>query len=352
MYPALAVVKALEPAAELLWVGSAAGPEKGLVERAGLPFRGISAGGLRGKNPLAALAGAVQLGRGYLQSRRILARFAPDVVFVTGGYVCAPVTLAAHRAGSPVLIYLPDIEPGQAIKFLSRFAAKIAVTVPAAQAFFAAGQTVVTGYPARQALYTTGRRAARDRLNLEPEYPVILVFGGSQGARSINRAVARPQTLAALLERAQLVHLSGPHDAGWVAEVRRGLPELLRRRYHLYPYLHREMADAFAAADVVICRAGASTLGELPAVGAPSILVPYPHSGAHQWANARYLAEQGAALIVPDEEAGERLAQTALNLLADATQRASMAAAARKLARPQAARAIAKEIEELSHGHH
>ena len=141
-------------------------------------------------------------------------------------------------------------------------------------------------------------------------------------------------------------------DASWVAEVRRGLPESLKRRYHLYPYLHREMAAAFVAADVVICRAGASTLGELPAVGAPSILVPYPHSGAHQWANARYLAEQGAALIVPDEEVGQRLVQTALNLLNDSTQRASMAAAARNLARPQAARAIAQEIEEVSHGHH
>jgi UDP-N-acetylglucosamine--N-acetylmuramyl-(pentapeptide) pyrophosphoryl-undecaprenol N-acetylglucosamine transferase len=154
VYPALAVVQAFKDKhpLELLWLGSRGGLEKGLVEQAGIPFRGISAAGLRGKNPLALLEGVLKLSRGYWQSRRLLAEYQPDVLFITGGYVCAPVSIAAHQAGIPILIYLPDIEPGQAIKFLSRYATKVAVTAPPTQAFFPVGLTVVTGYPVREAL--------------------------------------------------------------------------------------------------------------------------------------------------------------------------------------------------------
>ncbi|RME51561.1 MAG: undecaprenyldiphospho-muramoylpentapeptide beta-N-acetylglucosaminyltransferase [Caldilineae bacterium] len=352
VYPALAVVNALDPATEVVWVGSEGGIEKELVERAGIPFVGIAAGGLRGKNPAAAAANLWKLGRGYLQSRRHIARRRPDVLFVTGGYVCVPVTLAAHRAGVPVLIYLPDIQPGKAIQFLSRFAERVAVTAPPAQAHFPPGLTVVTGYPARAELYAADPAAARARLRLSDDAPVVLVYGGSQGARSINRALARPDALQQLLARAQVLHLSGARDIAWVEGVRRDLPESLRRRYHLHAYLHEEMVDAFAAADLVICRAGASTLGELPAAAAPAILVPYPYSGAHQWPNAQFLAEQGAAVILPDAELAERLLPVTLELLDDAERRSAMAAAARKLARPDAAHAIATLIEELRYGHH
>ncbi|MFQ5612405.1 MAG: undecaprenyldiphospho-muramoylpentapeptide beta-N-acetylglucosaminyltransferase, partial [Anaerolineae bacterium] len=346
VYPALAVVQELrrqatgqrspdEEGLELLWVGSADGMEQELAARAGIPLATIPAAGLRGKNPVAAGRGLWALGRGYGHSLRLVRRFQPDALFVTGGYVCTPVTLAARRARVPVLIYLPDIEPGLAIKFLSRFADRVAVTAPEAQRFFRPGLTVVSGYPVRPELYQTQRGEARARLGLEPAEPVLLVFGGSRGARSINRAVGA--AIEELLEAAQVVHISGHLDAGWMQARRSELGAAQQARYHLYRYLHAEMSDALAAADLVVSRAGASVLGEYPALGLPAILVPYPHAGAHQARNAAYLAGRGAAVVVNDADLATNLKGATLSLLADRARRAQMAAAARALARPRAA---------------
>lgn len=347
MYPALAVVHALDSVTDLLWVGSTTGLERKLIEEAGIPFAGISAAGLRGKNPLAMLTGLIKLNQGFFQSKALLAQFKPDVLFVTGGYVCAPVTVAAHGKGVPILIYLPDIQPGQAIKFLSRYADKVAVTAPAAQAFFPAGQTVVTGYPVREALYATDQASARARLNLHPHRPTLLVFGGSQGARSINKAIANREALEKLTAQAQIIHISGAQDADWTQTFRAELSAEVQAHYHLYGYLHTEMAAAFAAADLIVCRAGASILGEAPAVGAPAVLVPYPYSGAHQRLNAEYMADQGAAVIVDDADLPQKLLPTVMGLLSDAEKRARMATAARKLAKPEAAQAIAAQLKLL-----
>jgi UDP-N-acetylglucosamine--N-acetylmuramyl-(pentapeptide) pyrophosphoryl-undecaprenol N-acetylglucosamine transferase len=357
VYPALAAVHTLEhdPAyqgrlTDLVWVGSRGGLEESLVEGAGIVYRGISAAGLRGKNPLDLMRGLIKLGQGYLQSQKLLAEYRPDVLFVTGGYVCAPITVAAHRQGIPVGIYLPDIEPGQAIKFLSHYADRVAVTAPPAQRFFPAGLTTVTGYPVRAELYQTNPADARSRLNLASDWPVLLVFGGSQGARSINQAIANPATLACLLRQTQLVHISGKLDADWTRTMQASLPADLKTRYHLYPYLHAEMTDALVSADLIISRAGASVLGEATAVGAASILVPYPYSGAHQWANAQYLADQGAAVIIADEDLEEKLVTITLDLLKDHERRAQMGAMAQTLARPDAAQKLVTMLIDLSQG--
>lgn len=349
VYPALAVVQELSSSTEIMWVGSRGGMEEALVKKAGLPYQGIAAAGLRGKNLVAAIAGLVRLIWGYTQSRQLIAAFKPDVLFVTGGYVCVPTTLAARRAGVPVVIYLPDIEPGQAIKFLSRLAVKIAVTAPPAQKFFPTGLTVVTGYPVRPELYRLDKQQARATLNIEGNRPVVLAFGGSQGARSINQAIIRPGTLAHLLQNTDLIHISGTKDAAQTQAVYQQLPPDWQRHYHLYPYLHAEMAAAFVAADVIISRAGASILGEAPAVGTPSILVPYPYSGAHQWLNARYMAEQNAAIVIPDETLADALWPAIDSLLNDPTHRATMSTAAQELARPHAAQSIAALLQEVRH---
>jgi len=321
--------------------------EEELVSRAGIPFEGISAAGLRGKNPPATLRGLWALSRGFRQARRLVATFEPDVLFITGGYVCAPVTLAARLAGVPVLIYLPDMEPGLAIKSLAHLADRVAVTAPPVVGHFRPGQAVVTGYPVRRQLLEGDRTAARKRLGLAEEGPpVLLVFGGSQGARSINRAVS--EGLERLLQAAQVIHISGRRDADWTQARRASLPEALRARYHLYDYLHDEMTDALLAADLAVSRAGASTLGEFPAVGLPAVLVPYPYAGAHQWANARYLVEAGAAVAIADADLGRDLVPTVLDLLADDDRRAAMGRAARSLARADAAQRIAHELKELA----
>lgn len=339
----------MQASPDLCWVGSAGGVEAGLSTRAGIAFEGIPAAGLRGKNPLALLGGLWSLVRGFRQARRLVADFRPDVLFVTGGYACVPVALAARLARVPLLIYLPDMRPGLAIRLLARLAARVAVTAAPAARHFRPAQAVVTGYPVRRELFERGRSEARARLGLSQEgegRPLLLVFGGSQGARSINRALS--QGLEKLLEVAHVVHISGQRDVEWAQARRAELPAGLRDHYHLHAYLHEEMVDALLAADLAVSRAGASTLGEFPAAGLPAVLVPYPYAGAHQWENATYLVEAGAAVAIDDADLAGALVPTALNLLSDAGRRAEMRRAAQSLAQPDAARHIAELLSDLA----
>ncbi len=358
MYPALAAVAELRQQCDELaicWLGSTGGLEQPLIERAGIEFEPIAAVGLRGKNPAAAINSLWTLGQGYRQARQIIGRFKAEALFVTGGYVSVPVTLAARQAGVPILIYLPDIEPGLAIKFLARFADRVAVTAPEAQKFFKPGLTVVTGYPVRAELSTAipggaeAKAAARRQLNLSDDLPVLLVFGGSQGARSINRALTAH--LEAYLEVSQIVHVSGALDQAWTQARRAELPPRLQTRYHLAAYLHQQMIAALLAADLVVSRAGASVLGEFPAVGLPAILVPYPYAGAHQRLNANYLARRQAALVVNDADLDQILKETVLNLITNKKKLQAMRQACKSLAQPGAAARLAREIWEVgTHG--
>jgi UDP-N-acetylglucosamine--N-acetylmuramyl-(pentapeptide) pyrophosphoryl-undecaprenol N-acetylglucosamine transferase len=354
VYPALTVVQKLaQQLAEIdiLWVGSQGGMEQALVERAGLKIETISAAGVRGKNPVAAIGSLWTLTQGYRQSWQIIHRFRPDVLFVTGGYVCVPVALAARRAGVPIIIYLPDLEPGWAIKFLARFANRVAVTAPEAQKFFKPGLTVVTGYPVQAELFSlrqAGKTAARRQLGLTDDWPVLLVFGGSRGARSINRAVTGQ--LEAYLRVSQVIHVCGTLDEEWARARQAELPEDLQARYHLSAYLHEEKAAAFVAADLMISRAGASVMGELPAAALPAVLAPYPYAGAHQVLNAQYLARHQAAIILADADLNEKLKEVVINLLTDKTKLVEMSQASQSLAKPDAAACLARAILEIKNG--
>lgn len=349
VYPALAVAERLKPSDVICYVGSVGGVEEELVGRVGLPFRAISAGGLRGLAPWRVVLNLIRLARGTVQARQIVGDFNPDVVFVTGGYVCVPVVLSAWLRRLPILIYLPDIVPGLAVRFLARFATSVAVSFSQSQTFFNRSKVVVSGYPVRSAFFTADRQTARKALGLEPGLKTVMVFGGSQGAHSLNLALEA--ILDRLLEDYQVIHICGPLDAERfvlddVERRRQALNEGARRRYKAYPYLHEEMVSALAAADLVVARAGAATLGELPALGLVSILVPYPYAGRHQADNADYLARHGAALVIDDAELGEKLLPTISNLLEDDQKRTEMSHMARSLARPQAAERIAALLRE------
>lgn len=353
MYPALAVVQSLkqqqhaEQQPDILWVGSSGGMERALVERANLKIELISAAGLRGKNPVAFLRGLLALSQGYRQSRQIIQRFQPDVLFITGGYVCVPVTLAARRAGVPVVIYLPDIEPGLAIKFLARFARRIAVSTPDTQKFFQPGLTQVTGYPVRPELLDSPQKDwARQQLRVSADQPVLLIFGGSQGARSINQAVTAH--IEDYLKVCQVVHITGKLDIDWVQARWAELTPELQQRYHVTAYLHTgQMVAALLAADLVISRAGASVLGEYPAIGLPAILVPLPIAGGHQALNADYLAQHGAAIQLDNAEINHKLKDMAINLLTDRQKLQTMSNASKKLAKADAAQRVAQMILEV-----
>ncbi len=345
MYPALAVLHALKhqtPDLETLWVGGAGGMEADLVGRARVPFESIPAAGLHGVG-LRALPGNLwQLGRGFAAARRILRRFRPQALFFTGGYVAVPVALAARtlRPRPRLVLYVPDIEPGLALKALARFADHIALTVEDSRKFFPPRiPATVTGYPIRPELTRWERPEARARFHLQEDIPALLVFGGSLGARSINRAVVRH--LPALLKEMQIIHVTGQRDWEEVQQATQGLPLASLGRYHLHAYLHgEEMGAALAAADLVLSRAGASSIGEFPAFGLPAVLVPYPHAWRYQQVNASYLEQRGAALILPDAALENDLPSTLLPLARAPEKLAAMRRAMQNLATPQAAEHI------------
>ncbi|MFC2023328.1 undecaprenyldiphospho-muramoylpentapeptide beta-N-acetylglucosaminyltransferase [Chloroflexota bacterium] len=353
VYPGLAVIRTLvEPKravgslpdldpAEVLWIGSRGGLEEEMVRQASVEFVGLAAGGLRGQSLLTSLRNAARIGGSISKAKSILTRFRPDVVFVTGGYACVSVTLAAWRQRLPILIYLPDVVPGLAIRFLSRLATRIAVTSEESYQYFARDKVVVTGYPVRSDIFEMDKLDARQTLELDPNEPTLLVFGGSRGARSINRALVAG--LHELLDICQIVHISGRLDSDWVAGYARRLPERFRSRYHHYPYMV-DMPKALVAADLAVARSGAATLGEFPAAGLPSILVPYPHSGQHQQANADYMAENGAAQVLPDPDLDQGLVPAILGLLGNGEALAAMRESARAMSRRDAAEAIARQL--------
>jgi UDP-N-acetylglucosamine--N-acetylmuramyl-(pentapeptide) pyrophosphoryl-undecaprenol N-acetylglucosamine transferase len=313
-----------------------------LVKHAGLPYTSIPAAGLHGVGLRVLPRNLALLTRGMLASRKILRDFQPDVLFFTGGYVAGPMAFAGRRV--PTLLYVPDIEPGLALKSLSRFADRIAVSAEDSQKYFKR-KVIVTGYPVRPEIKAWTRENGRTALKLDDDLPVLLVVGGSKGARTINQALV-PQ-LPSLLDKVQIVHLTGQLDWEAVETARNGLTSAQKKRYQVYPYLHEKMGAALATADLVIARAGASTLGEFPFFGLPAVLVPYPYAWRYQKVNADYLAQRGAAILVRDELLQVELLQVVKDLLNNPSKRMAMQTAMRRLERPRAAEAIAEQLLEL-----
>lgn len=336
-------------AIQTLWVGGEGGMEADLVQRAGIPYRTIPAGQIAGMG-LRTLPNLIRVFKGVLASRRILEDFQPDVLLFTGGYVAVPMALAGsgllggHKI--PSLVYVPDIEPGMALKLLARFASIIALTAEEARPYFSTKKRmVVTGYPTRPELGGWTREKGCQHLRLQPGRFTLLVTGGSTGARSINRALLAilPQLLADM----QVIHISGKLDWPEVEAAQKQLPAALAENYRAFPYVY-EMGAPLAAADLAVSRAGASTLGEYPLFGLPAILVPYPHAWRYQKVNAGYLADRGAACTIKDEQLPAELLPVVQTFFHDRDQLQRMRSAMRSLARPQAAQHLAGLVNELA----
>jgi len=339
--PALAVADALrDSGANVEFVGGERA-EAELVPAAGYPFHRLSVTGIDRRNPLRAARAAVLALRATAGARRILSRSGAAVVLGGGGYVAGPVGLAARSLGLPLAVTEADSHLGVANRLLAPLAARVFLAFPLE------GRTgkryVLTGRPVPAGTGTADRTAARERFGIGADERCLLVFGGSLGARRLNDASLEAFGRAA---PCAVLHACGRRDhpglASRLAEM--GNPP----HYHLHAYVE-PFADALAAADLVAGRAGGSVL-EVAAAGLPSILVPYPHATAgHQTANARYMAEAGAAVVVPDEELdGPRLAGELAELLGDPQRMATMAAGARAVARPDAAQRIAREVLALA----
>ena len=338
--------RASEPL-ELLFVGGTDSIEQRLAKRANILFEGLDVGGVRGAGPLKQAGNILRMVRAFRVARRAIRNFRPDVILATGGYVSAAVILAGSSEHIPIMIYLPDLEPGWAIKSLSRWATRIGVSFDEVVKYFDARKTIVTGYPVRDEFFNQSQEQARAHFKLNSQEPVITVFGGSRGAQSINRAVEN--NLSTILARTQLIHITGDNPDWLRLQSRReklGEPE--RGRYYLAPYLDEEMPLALGAASIVVARAGAATLGEFPAIGVPSLLVPYPFSGQHQDRNADFLVARGAARKIEDSRLDAELGTTVTSMLDDTVRLAEMSANAKALARPDAADKISETLLEIA----
>jgi UDP-N-acetylglucosamine--N-acetylmuramyl-(pentapeptide) pyrophosphoryl-undecaprenol N-acetylglucosamine transferase len=343
IYPGIAVAREVmrrEAASEVRFVGTAKGLETRLVPQAGFELSLIESAGLKNVGIGARVRGLLVLPKSFFAARRLIREFRPDIVVGAGGYVSGPVLLTAALMGKRTLVMESNALPGFTNRRLARFVDRAAVTFEAALPYFR-GKGVVTGNPVRREFFDIPPKS-RDATRFS-----VLVFGGSQGARAINEAmIAALPHLEAERARLHITHQTGEADfekvqeaytqAGWdaSAEVRR--------------YIDNMVAE-FAAADLIICRAGATTTAELVAAGKAALMIPFPQAADdHQRKNAEALQAAGAArLILQQELTGERLASEISALLQAPDELTGMEEASRKLARGDAAAATVDMMEEL-----
>jgi UDP-N-acetylglucosamine--N-acetylmuramyl-(pentapeptide) pyrophosphoryl-undecaprenol N-acetylglucosamine transferase len=341
VFPMLAVadaVRELLPSARLVFVGTDKGMETKLVPERGYELELIDVLPIRGGGVRGALRGVGRAAGSIPLARSIVARVAPDVVFSIGGYAAGPIALAARTLGLPLALMEPNAEAGLANRLIAPFVQRAYIAFPESQRYFKPSITLQTGTPIRKG-FTPAPYVAPAKNSLS-----VLVLGGSQGAKSLNEAI--PRALAELGAGVRVLHQCGrAHEAAANAVYAElGLGE----RARVVPFID-DMPAALATAELVVGRAGAGAVGEICAVGRPSLLVPYPFAGDHQKLNADSIARKGASIWVPSADATpQRLATELRNLMNDPSRLVSMAVAARRLGRPQAALTIARDLLTLA----
>jgi UDP-N-acetylglucosamine--N-acetylmuramyl-(pentapeptide) pyrophosphoryl-undecaprenol N-acetylglucosamine transferase len=352
--PGLAVAARLrESGAEVHWIGSRAGIEAKRVPEAGLPLHTIPVGKLRRYWDWQNVPDlAVRAPAGLARSWRLLRRLRPAVLLATGGFVALPPALAARALRIPLVVHEQTSVPGLANRVAGRFARRIALTFPLTGADLPTERTVLTGNPLRPELRGGSAAAAHRRFELDGARPIVYVTGGALGSHRINRDVG--EALPQLLEACQIIHQCGDNaktgDRAWLAERARALPEPLRRRYALTPYVGAELRDVYAAAALVIGRSGAGTVNECCQLGLPALYVPLPGtSGDEQTANARLVEAAGGAVVFPQVTLTPGGLQEAVTrLLGDRPALGAMGERARSLAVPDAADRIVRVLLEAA----
>ncbi len=342
--PALAVADALRArGADVEFIGGERA-EAELIPAAGYPFHRVRVRGLERRNPLRAALTLLLAAAATLRSMRLLRRIGADAVLGGGGYVAGPVGLAARLTRRPLALTEADSHLGVANRMLAPFAKRVFLAFPIeGRGRRGRRKWVVSGRPVPAGTGSADRAGARARFGIGPDEPCVLVFGGSLGARRLNDAAVEAFGAGS---PCAVLHASGRRDHD---DLRKRLEELgSPPYYHLHAYIE-PFADALAAADLVVARAGGSVM-EVAAAGLPAVLVPYPYATAdHQTSNARFIEQAGAAVVVPDGELdGPRLAREVGTLLGAPQRLGAMAKAARAVARPDAAERIADELIALA----
>ena len=358
IYPALAVAQHLRShfSADVLYLGSDDGLETQLVPAAGLPLKTIKAGKLRRYISWQTIKGVMRVPFGVIQAVEIVRRFRPDAVFTSGGYVAVPAGLAAYLNRVPLLMHQQDVPPNLSNRQVAPLATKISVAFEDSLAYFPAQKTLLLGNPMRQEILDIRQVApmvARARFGLAGDQPLLLVTGGSQGARHLNQVVC--QALPELLPVCQVLQISGKDLYEETLErsnqALAGGDPALKTRYRLVPYLNEEMPAALQAADLVLCRSGASTLSELATLGKPSILVPLPPAigKSPQEANAAMFERKRAGLVIKNAELeSQLLVERVKYIMTSPELLAFMMEATSSLARPQATQEIVEHLMKVA----
>ena len=344
MYPALAVAGRLAAEHEdVSFVGTPSGLEARLVPEAGIPFKALSAAGFDRSRPWTLLTSSARIAVSTLRAWRWLGAARPDVVVGFGGYVSIPVGFAAVMRGIPLVLHEQNSVPGLANRILSRWASAVGVTYEESAALMAHPDRVaITGNPVRPEVLESSRRLGREKLGLPDSATVLLVFGGSRGARHLNSAVIALSSRLLVPPEVCVIHVAGKAEVQSVRDALEASGGDGAGRWRVVDYID-DMGSALAASDLVIARAGATSIAEITALGLPAVLVPYPFAtDDHQTKNASSMVAHGAAELVADADLdGERFGDIVIRLLGDETLRATMSAASRSLGRPDAAERVA-----------
>lgn len=345
IYPAIAIAQewiARNPARRVVFVGTERGLEKTIVPRAGFPLELISVGGLKGKGLGDTIRNLFRLPRGFVQAFSLIGKRRPSVVLGVGGYSSGPVLLAAKLRGTPTAIHESNAYPGLANRLLARIVTAAAVAFEVAGTRMKRSDAVVTGNPIRKEFFAagSGRPATSDSRKR------LLIFGGSQGSRTINEAMTGALLfLAPLRERIDIVHQTGPAD---LEKVRAGYRASAFPSARVVPYLDPIVAE-IAAADLAVARSGAMTVGELAAAGRAAILIPFAAAtDNHQELNARAVEQAGGAVVITERELSpEKLAFAITGMISDPERTVRMGSAARALATPDATKKIVDLLEKI-----
>lgn len=346
LYPGLAVADRLRSAGnEVCFIGTRRGVEARVVPNCGYPIHFVRARGLSSR-PIPLLKALAETFVGFLQSVKLFLGCKPDLVVGTGGYVSAPAVLAAAMVGVPVVVLEQNAVPGKATRFLARLADQVCLSFPESASLLSGDKVVVTGNPVRPELMNCERGAARRQLELDSDRPTLLITGASQGASSLNKA-----TMKALVRWRDnpwtVLHLTGASQHEQVAREAAPLVEGGQLDYRPIAYLD-DIGSAYASADLVVSRAGATTIAELTCLGLPAILVPYPFAGGHQTQNAEAMARAGGAILVADEKIEEELTGLVEGLFREPEKLEQMRGASARLGEPEALNRIAGICETLA----
>lgn len=348
VFPGMAVIeelKAMGNEVETLFIGTEQGIESVVVPKEGYEIKFIRAEGFVGRGLLGKLRAVLRAVGALFASRKILRAADPDVVLGTGGYVSMGPVAMARTMSIPTLLLEPNLSPGMANRLLGRFADAVALTYHEGLSHFTRGRAYLTGSPVRPNIFTADRAVSLKLFRLKEGLFTVFISGGSQGARSINNAfIGALNHLIDLKDEIQFLHQCGQSDY-------EGVRKALRRLGFAgmaVPFVH-QMAEAYATADLLVSRAGATTLAEITALGKPSILVPYPHASGHQEQNARKLMEGRAAMVIQEHElTGQRLADAIRELYTKEGLRAEMQSRSKAIGKPDAAKRVAGIVLSLA----